>query len=172
MSGDQDHVPVAQSHVSANAQDWLNDHYNRYLSSGGTVGHIIDTSLFGNDRFTPHLLLHTTGRKSGKRLIVPLSYGMYGKEWVIIGSRGGTVEHPAWYLNLKAAAKPECVVQIGTQAFRCAWREVEGEERKPVWDYMCGLFDPYVRYEKKIAGRRVMPVIMLKLLEEVAVETP
>ena len=112
------------------------------------------------------------GRKSGKQLIVPLSYGMYGKEWVIVGSRGGTPEHPAWFLNLQAAEKPECVVQIGTQAFRCSWREVQGEERKPVWDYMCGLFDPYVRYEKKIAGRRVMPVIMLKLLEEVAVASP
>ena len=172
MSGEQDHVPVAQSHVPPTAQQWLNDHYSQYLSTGGKVGHIVDTGLFGNGRFTPHLLLHTRGRKSGKPLIAPLSYGMYGKEWVIIGSRGGTPEHPAWYLNLRAAPEPECAIQIGTQAFRCSWREVEGEERKPVWDYMCGLFEPYIHYEKKIAGRRVMPVIMLKLLEEIPVETP
>ncbi|MBU3725745.1 MAG: sel1 repeat family protein, partial [Burkholderiaceae bacterium] len=28
---------------------------------------------------------------------------MYGKEWVIVGPRGGTPEHPAWFLNLQAA---------------------------------------------------------------------
>ena len=95
---------------------------------------------------------------------------MYGKEWVIVGSRGGTPEHPSWYLNLKAAAQPECVIQIATQAFRCAWREVQGEERKPVWDYMCGLHDPYVRYEKMVGDKRVMPVLMLELREEMPVE--
>jgi deazaflavin-dependent oxidoreductase (nitroreductase family) len=143
----------------------IKDHRRRILASGGADGHIVDTSVVGTPRFSPTLVLKTTGRKSGKAQIAPLTYGLYGKEWVVIASKGGAPEHPAWYLNLREAAT--CEMQIATQSFRCTWREAEGEERRKLWDYMCALYPPYGDYEHR-AGERIIPVIMLQPIVEIA----
>ena len=144
---------------------FIQGHRRRILASGGADGHIVDTSVVGTARFSPTLVLKTTGRKSGEAQIAPLTYGLYGREWVVIASKGGAPEHPAWFLNLREA--PTCEIQIATQSFRCNWREAEGDERRNLWDYMCALYPPYGDYERR-AGRRIIPVIMLLPIEEVA----
>ncbi len=144
---------------------FLKQHRAQYLSSGGAAGHIVDTTVVGNPRFSPTLVLKTIGRRSGEPQAAPLTYGLYGREWVIIASKGGAPDHPGWYLNLQSA--PSCEMQVATQRFRCSWREAQGEERRLVWDYMCALYPPYVDYERT-AGERVIPVIMLLPMEEVA----
>jgi deazaflavin-dependent oxidoreductase (nitroreductase family) len=143
---------------------FLKEHRRRYLASGGRDGHIVDTTSVGTPRFSPTLVLRTHGRRSGDPYLTPLTYGLWGDEWVVIASKGGAPDHPAWYLNLRSA--PTCEMQVATQTFRCAWREAGGEERRRVWDYMCGLYAPFRTYERTV-GERVIPVIMLKLLEEV-----
>jgi len=52
----------------------------------------------------------TTGRKSGRERTVSLLYLRDRGDLVIVGSNGGTVTHPAWWLNLRA--NPEAVVEI------------------------------------------------------------
>jgi deazaflavin-dependent oxidoreductase (nitroreductase family) len=143
---------------------FLKDHRGRYLSSGGREGHIVDTSSVGTPRFSPCLVLKTSGRRSGQTYLTPLTYGLFGDEWVVVASKGGSPEHPAWYLNLTSS--PTCEMQIATQSFRCSWREAEGDERQIVWDYMCGLYVPFIDYARKVSSR-VIPVIMLRILEEV-----
>lgn len=144
---------------------FLKEHRGLYLSSGGSKGHIVDTTSVGTPRFSPCLVLHTHGRRSGTLYQTPLTYGLFGDEWVIVASKGGSPDHPAWYLNLRS--RPDCEMRIATQSFRCAWREAEGEERQRVWDYMCGLYSPLRTYERTV-GDRVIPVVMLKILEETA----
>lgn len=143
---------------------FIKDHRRRILASGGADGHIVDTSVVGTARFSPTLVLKTTGRKSGEAQIAPLTYGLYGREWVVIASKGGAPEHPAWYLNLREA--PTCEIQIATQSFRCSWREADGDERLKLWDYMCALYPPYGDYERRADGR-IIPVIMLLPVEEI-----
>lgn len=145
--------------------DFIKDHRRLYRTTGGRDGHIVNTGVVGTPRFSPTLVLKTVGRKTGKPQIAPLTYGLFGQEWVVIASKGGAPEHPAWYLNLQPA--PTCEMQIATQSFRCRWREAEGEERQRAWDYMCGLYAPYADYERTARGR-VIPVIMLLPIEEVA----
>ena len=142
----------------------VKNHLTRYRDSAGREGHIIDTTPFKNPRFTPTLLLQMRGRKSNEVRRVPLAYGLLGREWVLIGTKGGTREHPAWYLNL--LSQPECEMQIATQVFRCSWREAEGTERQRAWDYMCELY-PLVESYELVASNRVIPVIMLLPLEEI-----
>lgn len=38
-------------------------------------------------------------------------------------------------------------IQIGSQAFRCRWREPEGEERAAIWRFMADLYPPYRDYQ-------------------------
>jgi deazaflavin-dependent oxidoreductase (nitroreductase family) len=141
-------------------------HRDRYLESGGVDGHLEDMSHVGVPGYTPTLLLRTKGRRSGRPLTVPLIYGCFGREWVVIASKGGAPDHPAWYLNLEAA--PDAEFQIATQAFRGRWRAAEGEERDRVWAYMCGVYPPYDAYQQTTGGR-VIPVVMLKPLEPIPV---
>ncbi|CAN7442795.1 nitroreductase/quinone reductase family protein [Phenylobacterium sp. LjRoot225] len=143
----------------ARTQEFVADHLARYLASGGADGHIEDFSHVGVPGMLPTLLLKTTGRRSGRSSVVPLLYGVFGGEWVVIASKGGAPEHPAWFLNL--LEQGEAVFQIATQEFRGAWRVAEGQERARVWSYMAGLYPPYTAYEQS-AGDRVIPVVMLK----------
>jgi deazaflavin-dependent oxidoreductase (nitroreductase family) len=146
--------------------DFVNGHRALYLSSGGAVGHIVDLTHAGARGLLATLLLATVGRKSGKTLIVPLIYGLHGDEWVVVGSKGGAPDHPAWFLNL--TARPEVAFQIATQAFRATWRVAEGPERDLVWSEMVHLYPPYETY-LEAAGDREIPLVLMKPVEEIPV---
>ena len=77
---------------------WMVDHANKYLSSGGAEGHIykVKPPDYG-DLEVPSLLLTTTGRKSGEKFVFPLFYGKTGDSYIIVASKGGAPEHPGWY---------------------------------------------------------------------------
>ena len=97
-------------------RDWISEHREMYFRSGGAQGHIMDITAVGGHSFTTHCLIKYTGRKSGKVFITPLIYGDIGGEVVIVASKGGADQHPAWYLNIRDSKEVE--FQIGTQAFR------------------------------------------------------
>jgi proline iminopeptidase len=65
------------------------EHANRYLSSGGTDGHMYKPTQ--PDMTVPSLSLTTPGRKSGKRFIFPLYYGKAGGSYIVVASKGGTL---------------------------------------------------------------------------------
>ena len=55
---------MTEAKLAPNLPDWMVQHANRYLSSGGTDGHMYKTTLPGRGEITtPALLLTTTGRK-------------------------------------------------------------------------------------------------------------
>src|SRR4051794_41350634 len=53
----------------------------------------------------PTVLLTHTGARSGKKRTTPLAYFTDGDNAVLIASRGGHRDHPAWYHNV--VANPE-----------------------------------------------------------------
>ena len=144
--------------IAPNLPQWMLDHIHRYLSSGGTDGHMYTVTPPGYAEMTvPALLLTTTGRKSGERFIFPLFYGKVGDGYVIVASKGGAPEHPGWYKNL--VANPEVEVQVGTLKTRARARTVTGEERARLWKQALEFWPPYADYEKKTD--REIPVVML-----------
>jgi deazaflavin-dependent oxidoreductase (nitroreductase family) len=146
-------------------KDWVTEHRDMYLSSGGVEGHIQDLTPVGGHDFGTHLLLKYRGRKSGKVFITPLCYGDIGGEVAVIASKGGADTHPEWYLNLTAA--PEIEFQIATQAFRATWREPQGAERQKVWDFMVDSFPFYAGYQTSTS--RIIPVVLMKAVEAIPV---
>src|SRR4051812_10084472 len=82
-------------------RDFMVEHREIYLRSGGTQGHIMDITAVGGHAFTTHCMIKYVGRKSGNVFITPLIYGDIGGEVVIVASKGGADEHPAWYLNIR-----------------------------------------------------------------------
>lgn len=157
-------TPTKMTDLERAKYDWIRQHLQTYLSSGGAKGHILDQRDVGAHNFCTTLILKTVGRKSGAVRMVPLVYGQYGGEVVIVASKAGADVHPAWYLNILDAEELE--FQIGAQAFRASWRSPGGQEREDVFAYMTNIFPPYEEYQRGTS--RKIPLVMLKRIEEIA----
>ena len=138
---------------------WMVDHANKYMSSGGKEGHIYKIKPPGyGDLEVTALLLTTTGRKSGEKYIFPLFYGDVGNGYVIVASKGGAPEHPGWYLNMLKT--PHIDVQIKGETFHAHPRTAEGEERERLWKQMAVAWPDYDEYQTKTD--RKIPVVVLE----------
>jgi deazaflavin-dependent oxidoreductase (nitroreductase family) len=155
----------SSSAIRETRRDWITEHREMYLQSGGAQGHIMDITAVGGHPFTTHCLIKYTGRKSGKVFITPLIYGDIGGEVVIVASKGGADHHPAWYLNIVDSKEVE--FQIGTQAFRATWREPAGEEYAKIWKFMVDVFPAYATYQASTS--RKIPLVMMKAVTQIEV---
>jgi proline iminopeptidase len=149
---------MAEAKLAPNLPDWMVEHANRYLASGGTDGHMYKVTVPQRGEITaPALLLTTTGRKSGDKFIFPLFYGTDGGSYFVIASKGGAPEHPGWYRNI--LANPDVEVQVGTKKMNARARTTAGEERLRLWKKALGFWPPYADYQLKT--EREIPVVVL-----------
>lgn len=151
--------------IRTDRRDWITRHHEMYLTSAGTRGHIMDLRDIGGHALTTHCLLRTKGRHSGRLYINALIYAIVAGEVVVVGSKGGADRHPDWYLNVREMHQVE--FQIATQAFRASWREPEDAERATVWNFMVGVYPPYVNYQD--STERLIPLVMMRALEPIGV---
>lgn len=96
----------------------LRVHGKLYTSTDGRVGH----RLLG----VPTLLLRTTGRRSGTIRTNALVYARDGADYLVVASKGGSDEAPAWLLNLEA--KPEVEIQLGRKRQAATTKVVESSD--------------------------------------------
>jgi deazaflavin-dependent oxidoreductase (nitroreductase family) len=130
----------------------LRVHEQLYKSTDGRIGH----RLIG----VPTLLLRTTGRRSGATRTNGLVYARDGADYLVVASKGGADQPPAWLLNLKAS--PEVEIQIGRERQKGRGRVVEPSD--PEYDRLWKIVnenngDRYTAYQQKTA--RPIPVIVL-----------
>jgi deazaflavin-dependent oxidoreductase (nitroreductase family) len=148
---------MAESTIPKELPSWIQDHVSRYLATNGEDGYLWDASIGGAKGMVPTLLLTTTGRKSGRELTLPLIFGRSGADYVVIASKGGAPNHPAWYLNLDA--NPDVQVQVKADRFPAHARTASGAERERLWKTMVQIYAPYDDYQKKT--QRQIPVVVL-----------
>ena len=141
---------------------WQQRHVELYLKSDGAEGHVLDFNRPGVPEVNC-LLLQTTGRKSHTPKTTPLIYGKDGGGFVVVASRGGAPDHPAWFLNLQGT--PEVRFQVVDKKYRGVARITAGAERERLFRMMAGLFPSYTDYQAKTA--REIPVVVLEPQEEV-----
>ena len=139
-----------------NLPQWMKDHVDRYLKSGGKDGHMFTTPNQPG-LSVPSLLLVTKGRKTGKKHLFPLFYGEAGKSYFLVASKGGAPDHPGWYKNI--LANPEVELQVGTKTMKAKARTASGAERQKLWDNAITWWPPYFDYQKKT--QREIPVVVL-----------
>ncbi len=150
---------MTEAKLAPNMPQWMRDHTERYLASGGTDGHMYTIKQPDRPELSvPSLLLTTKGRKSGEKFIFPLFYGDTGNSVFVIASKGGAPEHPGWFRNM--LADPNVEVQVGTRKFKAVARIAEGEERAKLWEQSLTFWPPYADYQVK-AGDRQIPVVVL-----------
>tara|TARA_E500000331_G_scaffold290448_1_gene286491 strand:+ start:70 stop:486 length:417 start_codon:yes stop_codon:yes gene_type:complete len=129
--------------------DWAQEHMRNYLATDGANGHIW--------RGVPTLLLTTIGSKSGEERMLPLIYGEDDGDYVIVASKGGFAEHPAWYNNL--IVQPKVQVQVAADKFSATAVAIDGARRQELWNMMAEVWPLYIEYQQKTD--RHIPVVAL-----------
>lgn len=114
----------------------------------------------------PHLLLTTTGRRTGLPRTRPIGYYRDGDQLIVAASNGGSNSMPAWVFNLRG--NPIAEVEIGADRFAVCAAEATGEDYRRRWAQLSGNYPIYLRYPKKTT--RHIPVMVLQLID-VAGET-
>ncbi|MFE9425738.1 nitroreductase family deazaflavin-dependent oxidoreductase [Kitasatospora sp. NPDC006697] len=110
----------------------------------------------------PLVLLHHVGRKSGREFISPVMYLAHDSDPGVIyvfASAGGAPANPEWYFNLVAAG--EGTVEVGTEEYRVAVRDVTGGERDRIYAEQAGRYPGFAEYAEQTAGVRTIPVLEL-----------
>jgi len=126
------------------------EHVERYVETGGEEGHDWEG--------TTVLILTTTGRKSGEERSTPLIYQRHGDDYLVVASKGGADEPPAWYLNLEE--KPELTVQVKDERFAARARTATPAEKPAMWQTMTAAWPSYDEYQQQTD--REIPVVVLE----------
>jgi deazaflavin-dependent oxidoreductase (nitroreductase family) len=105
-------------------------------------------------------LLYARGAKTGQPRTTPLLYLPDGDRIVLVASKAGAANHPAWYHNVKANPEVSFLPRGGPKGAYVA-REAEGAEREELWEKVNDLYVGYEDYQGRTGGR-VIPVIVLE----------
>ncbi len=104
----------------------------------------------------PMLILSTRGFRSGEWRQAALPYFRFGDRIVVIGSKGGAPDDPAWVTNLRA--HPQAALSIRGRTCKVTARIAEGDERAALWRQITGIMAVYTRYQNKT--EREIPVVV------------
>ncbi len=139
--------------MQLSSEEWqaVNDKViEEFRANGGRCG----GHLEGN----PMILLTTTGAKTGRARVTPLTYTRDGERLIVIASKAGAPSDPHWYLNL--VAKPEVVVEIERERFEARASSADSTERERLYDRVVAQLPRFDEYRK--STDRVIPVVILE----------
>ncbi len=107
----------------------------------------------------PVVELTTTGRKSGEPRTVMLTSPLQeGDTIIVVASRGGDDQNPAWLLNLRD--EPKVVVRFkGAPRQPMTARIATSEERERLWPLITADHSNYANYQTKTT--REIPLVLL-----------
>ena len=104
------------------------------------------------------ILLHHIGVSSGREHVTPLGCFPQGDgRYVIVASNGGSVDHPAWYHNLRA--RPRIEVELGSERFTVLVEELDATGRAELWPQLVADAPQLDAFQNSIA--RQIPVLRL-----------
>ena len=108
----------------------------------------------------PVLELTTTGRKSGQPRAVMLTSPLQeGSTVVIVASRGGDDQNPAWFLNLRDDPHVEVSLK-GAPKQPMTARVATPEERARMWPKIVADHKNYAGYQART--EREIPLVLLE----------
>jgi deazaflavin-dependent oxidoreductase (nitroreductase family) len=121
-----------------------------FRANNGKVGGPFD----GNEL----LLLTTTGAKSGRLRVSPLSCKRIDGKLVIVAGYGGADINPAWVHNLRA--NPRAHVELGTESFDVTARELRSVERDAIIPKLTAEVSGFATFQAMTS--RVIPIFELE----------
>jgi deazaflavin-dependent oxidoreductase (nitroreductase family) len=143
--------PPTRSGDAASPDDdlFLDEHVRVFRETDGRRGY--------HWRGTTILLLTTTGRVSGEPRTTPLIQRTDGEDWVVVASKGGAPQNPAWFENLRA--QPDAEIELPGEHIAVRAHAAEGPERERLWKLMTEVWPAYDEYQSHT--ERQIPVVVL-----------
>lgn len=109
----------------------------------------------------PVIELTTTGRRSGQPRVALLTSPLQVDDgYVIVASRGGDPQHPAWFVNLRADPRVRVVLDGGAPQPAHA-RVATPDERAEWWPRITRRYPNYAGYQRRT--EREIPLVVLAL---------
>jgi deazaflavin-dependent oxidoreductase (nitroreductase family) len=127
------------------------EHVRVYRETDGERGHIWRNG-------SEIVLLTTTRRSNGEPSTTPLIHRVDDGRYVLVASKGGAPDHPAWFKNLQA--HPDAKIQDRAKHVAVRARVAEGEERERLWRMMVEVWPDYDVYTQRTD--RQIPVVVLE----------
>lgn len=129
--------------------EWAREQAELYERTDGREGNLLQGR--------PVIILTTLGARSGKLRKTALMRVEHDGEYVVVASKGGAPEHPAWYGNL--VEHPLAELQDGAVRRDYTVRELEGAERETWWARAVEVWPDYVTYTTRTD--RLIPLLLL-----------
>jgi deazaflavin-dependent oxidoreductase (nitroreductase family) len=108
------------------------------------------------------LLLHSRGRRSGKRHVTPVAYFYTDGFYFLVGSNWGKEQNAGWYHNL--LAEPHTTIEVKGRTIPVVAHSAEGLQYDQLWEYAVQRHPPYLHYKEMT--RRHIPIMILKPVDE------
>ena len=126
------------------------EHARRYIATAGEDD--------GWEGPRPILLLYTIGRKSGAVRRNPLLYFEFEDQIHIIGSKGGSAEHPLWFRNL--VAQPSVHIRVRDRFMVARAEVLRAIDRAVVWPHLIERYPMFGDYQQHT--EREIPLVRLR----------
>ena len=133
---------------------WNEGIIEEFRANEGRVGGYFDGATL--------LILHTTGRRTGREHVTPVVYVPDDDRWVVIGSKGGAPTDPDWVRNLET--DPDATIEVGTQTIPVRASRIirDGSEWERLYAAQVERRPGFAEYLEKTEGIRRIPVIVLE----------
>ena len=131
--------------------EWVRTQVELYERTNGAEGNTLrDTGL-------PVIIVTNVGKSTGGIRKTPLMRAKDGDNYILVGSKGGAPEHPAWVHNLRA--NPDVEIRDLAAVTKMRVREVtDAGERARLWAIAAQAYPPYDEYQAKT--EREIPVFV------------
>lgn len=128
--------------------DWNQQIIDTFRANGGEV------PRFGRNL----VLVHHIGARTGTERVSPvMSFRTPDDGWLIVASKGGSPENPAWYHNL--LAHPQIQIETPDGVVDVTVAELDSEARAEAWQRITAAAPGFGDYEQRT--NRVIPVMKL-----------
>lgn len=135
--------------VIDSTEPWVKEQIDEYVATDGAKPRF--------NRGAPLVLITYKGRTTGQWRRTCLIGAEFEGSYLLVASKGGANDHPAWYPNL--VANPEAWLQVGPDLIPVRARTATPDEKPARWDHMVTFWPDYAKYQTKTS--REIPVIIL-----------
>jgi F420H(2)-dependent quinone reductase len=133
--------------------DWARKQAERFEASDGAEANLL--------RGKPIIVLTSVGAKTGALRKTALMRVEHEGRYLVVASKGGHPEPPAWYWNVRR--NPHVELQDGAVKRDYVARELEGDERAEWWERALEVWPDYDSYQERTD--RLIAVFLLEPID-------
>lgn len=128
----------------------------------GVIGEFRDSKGSTNYWGPKLIVMHTVGAKTGEERLAPVVGFSNEAGWMVVASKGGAPEHPAWFHNLSThpSFDIEAVIDGEIETVAVTATLIGPEQYEAAWQAVVDEAPSFAEYPKT-SGDRTIPIFQL-----------